>query len=88
MGWLIQAAEAMRGEVPVIDVAAARSAAADYLSGAGVSGTVTVTGPRSLHVRVIATYQPKFLGPLGVAPRAVAGEADVSLTRVVEGAPR
>lgn len=84
----VESAQAMRGQAPVVDVAAARTAAAGYLSAAGVSGTVTVTGPRSLHVHVTASYQPKFLGNIGVGPRQVAGDADVSLSRVVDGVQR
>lgn len=84
----VEAAQAMRGQVPVVDVAAARTAAAGYLNAAGVRGTVSVTGPRSLHVHVTASYQPKFLGSIGVGPRQVAGDADVTLTRVVGGVQR
>ena len=79
---------AMQGQAPEIDPAEAQRAAADYLSAAGVTGTITITGPTTLVVRVTTTYQPTFLGTLGVGAKTVSGDANVDLTRVVNGAPR
>lgn len=84
----VQSAQAMQGRSPAIDIAAARTAAAAYLASTGVQGTVTVTGPQSLHVHVATTYQPRFLGTIGIGPRSVNGDTDVSLSRVVNGVQR
>jgi len=84
----VQVGQAMQGQTPDIDIAAARTAAANYLATAGISGTVTITGPHSLHVHTTATYQPKVLGTVGIGGRSVSGDADVNLSRVVNGAQR
>jgi len=79
---------AMEGRPPEIDPGAAQQAAASYLSAAGVSGTVTITGPITLEVHVTTNYQPTFLGALGIGAKTVSGDASVDLTRVVNGVPR
>lgn len=84
----VQVGQAMQGINPDIDLATARTAALGYLRAAGVTGSVTITGPRSLHVHATATYQPKFLGVIGLGPRQVSGDADISLARVVNGGER
>ncbi len=80
----VQAGQAILGETPSLDLDAAATAAADFLTGSGAVGTVTITGPQTLHIRVTTVYQPKVLPLIGA--RTVAGEADISLTRVVDGA--
>jgi Flp pilus assembly protein TadG len=84
----VNAGQAMQGQTPTIDIVAASSAAAGYLHAAGVDGTVTVTGPTSLHVHVATVYQPRFLGAAGVGPKTVSGDIDVALARVVNGTQR
>ncbi len=77
---------AILGHTPSLDVDAAGAAATDFLAASGADGTVTITGPQSLHIRVTTVYQPKVLTLIGT--RTVAGEADIALTRVVDGAQR
>ncbi len=82
----VQAGPAILGETPSFDLDAAATAAADFLADSGTVGTVTVTGPASLHIRVTTVYEPKVLAMIG--SRTVAGDADIVLARVVEGAER
>lgn len=84
----VQASQIMRGQAPRIDTPAARAAALGYLDAAGVDGSVRITGPTSLSVHVTVVYQPKFLGGIGVGPKAVSGDASIQLSRVVNGAVR
>lgn len=82
----VQVGQVMMGQTPTIDIGAARAAAASYLSASGVSGTVTITGPQSLHVHVTGTYSPKFLSAVGSRP--ISADADITLSRTVNGAQR
>jgi len=84
----VQASQVMRGQSPQIDTAAARTAALGYLHAAGVDGSVQITGPSTLSVHVTIVYQPKFLGTAGIGPKTVSGDANIQLSRVVNGAPR
>ena len=84
----VQASQVMRGQSPQIDTAAARTAALGYLHAAGVDGSVQITGPSTLSVHVTIVYQPKFLGTAGIGPKTVIGDANIQLSRVVNGAPR
>lgn len=84
----VQASQIMRGQSPQIDTTAARTAAQSYLAAAGVQGSVNITGPTSLSVRVTVVYQPKFLGAAGIGPKTVSGDATIQLSRVVNGATR
>lgn len=84
----VEAAPAMQGRLPVVELAAARAAAARYLAASHVQGSVTATGPASLRVHVSTTYQPVFLGAVGFGPKTVTGQVDVTLARVVNGAER
>ena len=82
----VDESEAMMGLTPSIDLGAASSAASGFLDAAGADGTVSVTGPQTLHVTVSVVYQPKILSFLG--SRTIAGDADITLTRVVDGTQR
>lgn len=84
----VQGSQIMRGQSPQIDASAARTAAQGYLAAAGVEGTVQITGPTTLSVRVTVLYQPKFLGAVGIGPKTVSGDATIQLSRVVNGATR
>ena len=84
----VQGSQIMRGQSPQIDASAARTAAQGYLAAAGVEGTVQITGPTTLSVRVTVSYQPKFLGAVGIGPKTVSGDATIQLSRVVNGATR
>lgn len=84
----VAAESTMQGVAATVDPAKAQTAAQAYLAAAGVSGTVSVTGPASLTVTVQITYQPRFLGSVGVGPKTVTGSASVTLSRVFNGVPR
>jgi len=84
----VQGSTAVRGEDLRVDIAAAKSAAQDYLHAAGVNGTVTVTGGDTLIVRTTDTYDPKFLGIIGLDAMQVTGEASARLIRAEGGIER
>lgn len=69
-----------RGPVLVLDPPAARAAAAAYLRAAGVTGTVTVTGPRTVTVVVTVTGTDLILGLVGPGTYAVTGSAQARLS--------
>lgn len=77
----IQGPAAVRGDDLRVDIAAAKSAALDYLRAAGVNGTATVTGGDTLVVTTTDTYSSKFLGIIGLDSMQVTGEASARLIR-------
>ena len=69
-----------------VDPAAAADAASAYLAASDVTGTVTITGGGTiLEVVTSDTYDPRFLGALGVGPLTVGGHAQARLVRVMDG---
>lgn len=84
-GQEVQAAPALQGRYVAINAAAARNAAQDYLSTAGVNGTVSVTDGTTITVSVTDTYRPKFLSIIGLGGLPVTGEASARLIRTVAG---
>jgi len=84
-GQEVQAAPAVQGRYVAINAAAARSAAQDYLSAAGVNGTVSITDGTTITVNVTDTYRPKFLSIIGLGDLPVTGEASARLIRTVAG---
>lgn len=67
----------------------ARSAARDYLTAAGMTGTTTLTDSgRTLSVTATAAYTPVFLGAIGVHEMTVTGTATVDLVQVQQGESR
>ena len=84
-GQEVQAAPALQGRYVAIDAAAARNAAQDYLSTAGVNGTVSITDGTTITVNVTDTYRPKFLTIIGLGGLPVTGEASARLIRTVAG---
>lgn len=84
-GQEVQAAPAVQGHHVAINAAAARNAAQDYLSTAGVNGTVSITDGTTITVNVSDTYRPKFLSIIGLGGLPVAGEASARLIRTVAG---
>ena len=84
----VQGSTAVRGEDLRVDIAAAKSAAQNYLRAAGVNGTVTVTGGDTLVVRTTDTYDSKFLGIIGMDAMQVTGEASARLIRTQGGIER
>jgi hypothetical protein len=91
-GERVQAAPAIEGRYVDIDDASARAAAQNYLSEAGVNGTVAVAGPPTdramFTVHVTDSYQPVFLGLLGIHHLDVSGSATARLIRTVGGTER
>ncbi len=79
---------AVRGGDLRVDIAAAKSAAQDYLRAAGLSGTVTVIGGDTLVVRTTDTYNSKFLGIIGLDAMQVTGEGSARLIRAEGGIER
>jgi len=84
----VSVAQAVRGESPTVDTAAAKRAATSYLANAGVTGTVSVRSGNVLHVQVTDHYTPLFLGSIGVGTLTVSGESTARLVRAVDGAER
>lgn len=74
---------AVQGRYPSIDTGQARAAAQDYLAAAEVSGTVTVTGGTSIRVDVTDTYDPLFLGVIGIHDLTVTGDATARVIRTM-----
>ena len=87
-GEQVQAAPAIEGTGATIDPTAAIAAANSYLAAAGVTGTVTVTGPDTITVTVHTTYTPTFLTAIGINHLTVTGTATAHLIRSLGGQPR
>ena len=81
-------ADAMLGTKPKLDVGRARSAAYTYLRVAGVDGTVSVSSGVRVTVTVVDTYQPLFLGSIGVGPLTVSASSAAELKRAQNGSER
>ena len=84
-GQQVQAAPAIEGRYLNVDVSAARSAAEAYLSTAGIDGTVSINGGDTITVDVTDTYEPRFLGLLGITHLDVTGTATARLVRSLGG---
>lgn len=69
-----------RGTTVTLDRAAATAAAQSYLRSAGLSGTVTVTGPRTVRVTVTVPGQYLILGVIDADGYQVDGSAEATLT--------
>ena len=84
-GEQVQAAPAIQGQYVAIEAVAARNAAEDYLTAAGVTGTVTVIGGDTITVAVTDTYTPKFLSVIGIGDLTVTSRASARLVRSIGG---
>jgi len=62
-----------------VDGAAAAAAARSYLSGAGYTGRVTLTGARGLRVTVTVTQPTQVLGLVGIPSWTETGTASATL---------
>ena len=82
------AAQAVRGQTPTVDVAAAKQAASAYLAQAGVTGSVGVRSGNVLEVTVTDSYTPMFLTSIGVRSLTVTGHSTARLVRAVQGTER
>ena len=74
---------AVQGRYPSVAASQAKSAAGDYLAAAGVAGTVTVTGATTIDVDVTDTYNPLFLGVVGIGDLTVTGRASAQVIRTM-----
>ena len=81
-------ADAMLGTKPKLDVGRARTAANAYLRASGVDGTVSVSDGVRVTVTVVDTYQPLFLGSIGVGPLTVSASSTAELKRAQNGSER
>jgi len=81
-------ADAMLGTKPELDVGRARTAANAYLRAAGVDGTVSISGGSRVTVTVVDTYQPVFLGSIGVGTLTVSASSTAELNRALDGSER
>jgi Flp pilus assembly protein TadG len=84
----VEGGAAIEGRDLAIDPVAARAAAQRYLEAAGVSGTVTITNGSTITVTVHDTYEPQFLGLIGINNLDVTGTATARLIRTLGGTPR
>ena len=84
----VAAAQAVRGQTPTVDVAAAKQAASAYLAQAGVTGSVGVRPGNVLEVTVTDSYTPMFLTSIGVRSLTVTGHSTARLVRAVQGTER
>ena len=64
------------------------AAAQRYLDSAGVSGTVTINNGNTITVIVHDTYEPQFLGLIGINKLDVTGTATARLIRTLGSNPR
>lgn len=83
----VEGGSAIEGRELTISPAAARAAAQRYLDAAGVTGTVAITNGTTITVTVHDSYDPRFLGFLGI-DRDVTGTATARLARTLGGNPR
>jgi Flp pilus assembly protein TadG len=81
----VDGAAAVQGTGLTINPAAAGAAAQRYLDQAGVSGTVAVTNGNTITVTVHDSYNPQFLGLIGIHRLDVTGTATARLIRTLGG---
>lgn len=79
-GQAIDPGQAIPGKAVVVEPAAARAAAATYLSAAGARGSAQVSPDgKTVTVRVTGTYSTRFLGVVGISSMSVSGEGHATL---------
>ncbi|WP_329600194.1 Tad domain-containing protein [Streptomyces pseudovenezuelae] len=79
-GQAIDPAEAISGTAIVVDPQDAAAAAQAYLSSAGATGTVSVSGDgKTLTVDVTGSYDTKFLSVVGIGSLSVTGHGKATL---------
>ena len=78
---------AMTGDPVTLDKGPARVAAEKFLTHAGATGTVTVSGTK-ITVEVDTDYHPRFLSMIGVGDLDAEGHAQVDSIRVLDGKER
>lgn len=80
--------EAMLGARPKLDTGHARTAALEYLRSAGLDGSVTIDRGVRVTVTAVDTYQPIFLGTIGVGTISVHATSTAELERALDGSQR
>lgn len=83
-GQQLEAPPAIRGQGVVASPTEAHAAAAAYLAGSGLDGSVSITAGRIV-VDTSTTYQTKFLSLIGITTLSASGHAEARIARVVEG---
>lgn len=79
-GQALNLPRAITGQADVIDPAAAAAAAHDYLTTAGVTGSVSVgANGKTITVTVSIPYEPVFLSIVGFGPWTETGTATAAL---------
>jgi Flp pilus assembly protein TadG len=79
-GQAIDPADAISGTAITVDPQAAAAAAQAYLSSAGATGTVSVSGDgKTLNVTVTGSYDTKFLSVVGIGSLSVTGHGKATL---------
>ena len=81
----VEGGSAIQGQDLVINPAAARTAEQRYLEAAGVTGTVAITAGTTITVTVNDSYDPQFLGLIGINRLDVTGTATARLVRTLGG---
>lgn len=81
----VEGGPAIQGRDVAINPAAARAAAQRYLEAAGATGTVAITNGNTISVTVQDSYDPQFLGLLGINRLDVSGTATARLVRTLGG---
>lgn len=84
----VEGAAAIQGHELAISPASARVAAQHYLDAAGVSGTVEITDGNTITVTVHDSYDPHFLGLIGINHLDVTSTATARLVRTLGGTER
>jgi Flp pilus assembly protein TadG len=84
----VEGSAAIQGRELTISPAAARVAAQRYLDSAGVTGTVEITNGDTITVTVHDSYDPQFLGLIGIHRLEVSGTATARLIRTLGGSQR
>lgn len=84
-GQAVNPAAAIAGDGAQVQLGAGKAAAQQYLTAAGVGGTVTTTGGTTVHVHTTTTYSPAFLGIIGIGSLTASGDADARVVRQLGG---
>lgn len=75
---LIQGAKEVK-----LDTTAAKTAAQKYITTAGATGTVTISGDK-IRIQVKTRYGTKFLTLIGIGSMTATGSAEINSTRVTK----
>jgi len=81
----VEGGPAIQGTALTVNPTAAQAAAQRYLDQAAVHGTVTITSNNTITVTVHDSYDPQFLGLIGIHHLDVTGTASAHLIRTLGG---